>query len=164
MKSSDEKNLSELIKFLMALDQHAYKYKASNEPLFKQINAGVSNVVKEVVNQYGYPEKNREFDLLVQHSNSLEFVRTCFKKYKKSMTEDIIPYMIDSIAVREGRKQIYGTIVETRKTKEGNFTTSPLPIKNAENVDSERAKYGLEPLEDYLKRAREMFVSKTQLS
>ncbi|KKU30729.1 MAG: hypothetical protein UX44_C0014G0009 [candidate division WWE3 bacterium GW2011_GWA1_46_21] len=151
------KNIRKLIKYLFELDQHAFIYKNSNEKLFKLINSNISSIIKEIVDQCGYPNKNREFDILIQHCNDLDFSERCLKKYRNLINKDMVPYMIDSIAVNKGKKQIYGTIIETEK-RSGKYITKPLPIRDKKNLDERRRRYGLEPLAVYLEKSQGIFV------
>jgi hypothetical protein len=54
----------------------------------------------------------------------------------------------DRVALREGRRQIYGSQVYVGMNGVGSYV---LPLEDPENVDKRRAAVGLEPLSDYLK-------------
>jgi hypothetical protein len=54
----------------------------------------------------------------------------------------------DRVALREGRKQIYGSQVGTDTVTRKNYL---LPLEDPDNVDARRAKVGLGSLADYLK-------------
>ncbi len=90
--------------------------------------------------------------LVIQHSN-LEIQ----KKYLPMMQEAVkkgneypssLALLEDRIAIREGRKQIYGSQLGTNpETKKSYF----FPIEDPDNVNKRREKMGLGPIEEYAK-------------
>ena len=67
---------------------------------------------------------------------------------KKQAMAGNLALLEDRVALREGRKQIYGSQVGTDTVTHKNFL---LPLEDPDNVDARRAKVGLGPLADYLK-------------
>lgn len=58
-------------------------------------------------------------------------------------------YIEDKVRVHDGRPQLYGT--QFRRHADGSIEF--LPIEDQENVDSRRAEVGLEPIEEYRRKA-----------
>jgi hypothetical protein len=59
-----------------------------------------------------------------------------------------LAYLTDRVLLYEGKKQMYGTML-TRNEKNEKV---PQPIEDEANVDKRRAKLGLQPLSEYLRR------------
>jgi hypothetical protein len=57
--------------------------------------------------------------------------------------------------VGEGKKQVYGT-----QCKLENGEAIPEPIEDEANVDKRRAEVGLQPLAEYLKLLKEVYLGK----
>lgn len=88
--------------------------------------------------------------LVVQHSNVelqnkyLPIIKVHCEKGEVSWESYALMY--DRVQVTEGRPQLYGTQVRWNETINGNEF---FPIEDEKNVNSRRAKMGLEPIEDY---------------
>ena len=98
--------------------------------------------------------------LLVQHSNNLDFQKSCvllIQKCKDTASRPHLAYLMNTIAIKSGRKQLFGTSVITTKSKTGRYITKAALLKDPKNVDKRRKKYGLPPLAEYLKQAQEVF-------
>ena len=112
-----------------------------------------------IVKQYGWPTfawAGRDgIDgafLVVQHGE-LDFQRRYLPLLRLAATDGnlsygALAYLEDRVRVREGKKQVYGT--QLHSTAEGKQALDP--IEDEANVDARRAKVGLEPLSEYLKR------------
>ncbi len=59
-------------------------------------------------------------------------------------------YLVDRVAVNEGRKQTYGTQFAALDT--------PRPIEDEANVDERRKSVGLDSLESYRRQMAEVFA------
>lgn len=55
----------------------------------------------------------------------------------------------DRVAMREGRRQIYGSQILINPTTQQHYVA---PLDDPDNVDKRRAEVGLEPLADYVKK------------
>jgi hypothetical protein len=90
--------------------------------------------------------------LVVQHSNQqvqekyLPVMRKAVKEGKALAAN--LALLEDRVALEEGKKQIYGSQVQTDpKTGKSSFR----PIEDEPNVDKRREEVGLGPLRDYAK-------------
>jgi hypothetical protein len=111
--------------------------------------------IEAIIKQYGWPgpevvrDKGTETVwLVIQHSNIeiqekyLPLLREAVKEGKAKPSN--LAYLEDRIAIRRGRKQIYGsqlTCIDGKCTFE--------PIEDEANVNKRRATVGLEPIEEY---------------
>jgi hypothetical protein len=90
--------------------------------------------------------------LVIQHSplevqqKYLPMMREAVQK--KQASAGNLALLEDRVALREGRKQIYGSQVGTDTVTNKNYL---LPLEDPDNVDARRAQVGLGPLADYLK-------------
>ena len=67
---------------------------------------------------------------------------------KKQASASSLALLEDRVALREGKKQIYGSQVFTDTVTRKNFVA---PLEDPDNVDKRRAAVGLGPLAAYLK-------------
>lgn len=125
---------------------------------FKLKNKEVSMVFFDLYKKYGFPYKNENNEdiyrgavvlTLHQPLKNLEFI---FNNIKDCLAEKIDPkdlaFMIDKIHVAKGLMQVYGT-----QYKRVGGGVEFLPIGNVVEVDKRRNLVGLEPLEEYKKKA-----------
>jgi hypothetical protein len=120
------------------------------------------NTIKvcEILDQYGWlgPDKigaagNQTLFLVIQHSETaiqqkyLPMMREAVKN--KNAKGSSLALLEDRVALREGRKQIYGSQLSTDNAT-GITTLSPL--EDPDHVDERRASVGLQPLADYIKK------------
>jgi hypothetical protein len=131
--------------------------------LVKTINAKDSvNLikVKAILDQYGWPGADIVGNsgaltvfLVIQHADLatqqhyLPALREAVRNKKARAAN--LALLEDRVAMREGRKQIYGSQLQT-DPKTGK--TAFYSIEDEPNVNKRRASVGLEPLEDYAKR------------
>lgn len=115
--------------------------------------------LEEIIARYGWPTKSmvgKEASewafFIVQHADLVHQ-----KKYfpllkaaaaKNEARPDHVAMMEDRILMREGKKQIYGTGLNTDDVTKG---LKLWPIENEEEVDARRAAVGLPPMAEYLK-------------
>jgi len=115
-------------------------------------------IIESLISKYGWPGKsfigergNYTVWLVIQHAD-LEVQ----EKYLPLMQESVsknesrpvdLAYLEDRIKMRRGEKQVYGTQVTLNNTGGQEIW----PIEDEKNVNSRRAKLGLEPLEEYAK-------------
>ena len=94
---------------------------------------------------------NKTLFLVIQHADLqtqqkyLPMMREAVKKGNASGAN--LALMEDRIALREGRKQIYGSQI-AKNTETKIFYVSPL--EDPDNVDARRANVGLQPIADYV--------------
>lgn len=118
--------------------------------------------LRSIIAQVGWPTRSRVGDhaehqawLLVQHADAdPDFQRECFELMRREPPSEVcakhLAYLEDRIRTGEGRPQLYGT--QLHQQPDG--TLAPAALEDAEHVDERRAAVGLEPLADYLARAR----------
>ena len=124
-------------------------------------------LVKEIYAKNGlitsreYPmEVVNIFTLLVQHALDVRFAEEYLHDLlEHGLEEDKkkAPFLIDKILVSQDKKQIYGTIVSTRKNSDGSLITKPKPCIDQDNIDVRRKSVGLSPMGEYLIRAEELY-------
>jgi hypothetical protein len=115
--------------------------------------------VKAILDRYGWlgvPEVGQQGNstlfLVIQHADSatqvqyLPVMRKAVKEGKAEASQ--LALLEDRVALRQGRKQIYGSQV-SRDPQTGQY--SVLPLEDPDNVDKRRAAMGLPPLADYVK-------------
>ena len=118
---------------------------------------------KKIVSTYGWPtipmvdeKTSKNAWLLVQHSDHdlpfqkhcLKLMKNALKKYDKSISKTFIAYLTDRVLTAEGKKQLFGT--QFKRNADGNMTLKP--ISDRRNVNKRRNGYGMETLEEYLKK------------
>jgi hypothetical protein len=119
--------------------------------------------MKEVVAAHGWPGKTlvgkdgaQAAWLLVQHADrDVAFQRMCLGLMEQAMRDGeaepaSYAYLVDRVAVNEGRKQTYGTQFAALDT--------PRPIEDEANVDERRKAVGLDSLESYRRQMAEVFA------
>jgi len=95
---------------------------------------------------------NETLYLVIQHSDLkyqqkyLPMMRDAVKKGNASPGN--LAYLEDRVALREGKKQIYGSQVSNHPITKKPFVS---PLEDPDNVDKRRATVGLGTLSDYLK-------------
>ncbi|PAM92203.1 hypothetical protein B4N84_25675 [Flavobacterium sp. IR1] len=95
-------------------------------------------------------QANQTLFLVIQHADLqyqqkyLPMMREAAKTGKAKPSA--LAYLEDRVALREGRKQIYGSQILTNPTTKKPFFA---PLEDPDNVDKRRAAVGLGPLADY---------------
>lgn len=115
--------------------------------------------LEEIIQQYGWPtismvgtQASETAFLIVQHAD-LSHQKKYFPLLKQAAAQkearrDQVAMMEDRMLMAEGKKQIYGTGLQTNDvTKELKLW----PVENEEEVDARRAAVGLPPMAEYLK-------------
>jgi len=129
--------------------------------LWKTIGTSDSiNIIKvsAILDRYGWlgpdevgEEENRTLFLVVQHADL-----SVQEKYLPMMRKAVIDkkakssslaLLEDRVALRQGKKQIYGSQIAWDMKNNRNYI---LPLEDPNNVDKRRAKVGLPPLSDYI--------------
>ena len=115
----------------------------------------------EIVKEHGWPKTSAFGEdasgvafLIVQHSE-LEYQKKYLPLIKEAVSRNEarpsdLAMLEDRILTREGKKQIYGTQLRLNQKTQ---VMELYPIEDEENVDARRAKVGLAPLAQYLKKA-----------
>jgi len=148
-------------RYRLQMDDTVRKYGNNSRQvagLFKKMAAADSaNLIKvdSLVNKYGWlgPDQvgsdgNATLFAVIQHSDLqtqkryLPLLRDAVKTGK--MKPSHLAFLEDRVALREGRKQIYGS-----QLSYPGYTV--LPLEKPDSVDIRRAAVGLEPLAVYLK-------------
>jgi hypothetical protein len=111
-----------------------------------------------IVKQYGWPtvkwagrEGAEGAFFVVQHAD-LDYQKKYLSVVQEAVAQDnlspsLLAMLEDRIRVKEGKKQIYGTQLNTA----ADGTSVLFPIEDEANVDARRASVGLGPLAEYLK-------------
>jgi hypothetical protein len=115
-------------------------------------------VVKKILDENGWPGEeiighygNKALFLVIQHSNLetqekyLSMIREAAKKGNVDPAN--LALLEDRVALRQGKKQIYGTQLAYDETTGESYVQ---PLEDPDNVDTRRAAIGLEKLQDYL--------------
>lgn len=98
-------------------------------------------------------QANQTLYLVIQHSDLkyqqkyLPMMRDAVKK--GNATPGNLAYLEDRVALREGKKQIYGSQIATNSITKKSFVS---PLEDPDNVDKRRAEVGLGPITDYVKK------------
>jgi hypothetical protein len=118
------------------------------------------NVIKvaKILDRYGWPNPDiagkkgsTTVFFVIQHADVdvqvkyLPLVREAVKN--KKLAASSFAMLEDRVALRQGKKQIYGSQIET--AEDDSFIVAPL--EDPDNVDKRRAKIGLEPMAEYVK-------------
>lgn len=116
--------------------------------------------LEKVIQQYGWPGKSLVGDqasvaafLILQHSeqSTQEKYLEMFKQAAKSgeARKADAAMLEDRVLMRQGKKQIYGTQLQSNAASNGKLFV--FPIEDELHVDQRRTSVGLPPLRDYLK-------------
>jgi hypothetical protein len=112
-----------------------------------------------IVKEYGWPtvkwagrEGAEGAFFVVQHAD-LDYQKKYLSVVRQAVEQDnlspsLLAMLEDRIRVKEGKKQIYGTQLNTA----ADGASVLFPIEDETNVDVRRAKVGLGPLSEYLKQ------------
>ena len=116
--------------------------------------------VKQILDTHGWvgPDKvgnqaNQTLFLVIQHSDLktqqqyLPMMREAVKN--KNASGSSLALLEDRVALGEGRKQIYGSQIGSDRETNKSYI---FPLEDPDHVDERRAKVGLGPLADYVKR------------
>lgn len=116
--------------------------------------------LEEIIKQYGWPGRSLVGEeaasagfLILQHAD-LTFQKKYFPLVKEGARKgEVRPgdaaMLEDRILMKEGKKQIYGSVVQSGPETGGKLVLHP--IEDDEHVDERRAAVGLMPLAEYLK-------------
>jgi len=120
--------------------------------------------MKEIVEEFGWPGRSlvgkdgaKAAWLLVQHADKdLAFQKNCLALMEAMPKGEVVgqdvAYLVDRVLVAEGKPQRYGSQLQTTATGE----LVLYPIEDQVNVDVRRKAMGMEPLNKYVEKAREV--------
>jgi len=126
------------------------------------VDARNTQRLREIVAEIGWPTRSKVGEraehlawLLVQHADrDVAFQRECLALMEAESAEEVCPkhraYLVDRIRLAEGRPQIYGTQLRT-----SDHGVEPASIEDPEGVDDRRHGVSLEPIAEYVRRARD---------
>ena len=152
------KPLSQKIISLFNTDQKLRKDSSVSISKLQKIDRQTTSFLKKAVEDIGWPSvkkvgKKASYAawIIVQHTADITFAKKCLVMMKKDAAVDKkqIAFLTDKILVTQKKKQIYGTIVET-KVINGKYVTNPMPIRDEKNIDERRKLVGLESLKHQL--------------
>jgi len=131
----------------------------------KQIDSNNTDELKKIVIEHGWPTKKLVGSkgvsaafLIVQHSSDIEFKFSLLPSLKASyrngegISGQQIALFTDKILTTKGKKQIYGTQFDVKKSE-----IIFRPIENEKTVDGLRAELKLPPLGYYKKVLEELY-------
>ncbi len=142
----------------------AGKYHAPMAVKMGEIDRKNAAWLKGVIDKQGWPGATRVGQdganaawLLVQHADhDRAFQKRCLGLLREAVqkgeaTGQQLAYLTDRVLVGEGKKQVYGTQLQTVDGK-----LVPQPIGDEAHVDQRRKEAGLMPLKDYLEFSQKM--------
>lgn len=141
--------------------KNGFESKEYQENLRLMLDADSSNSkrIRKIISLYGWPGKtlvgndaNVTVFLVVQHSD-LSMQQFYLPMLKESVFAGEsrgrdLAYLEDRVAIKLGRKQVYGTQLTIDKTTGRYYVNS---LEDPDGVDERRKKIGLNPIADYLK-------------
>lgn len=148
--------------YISALNEFGHQSKQVDSLIRIMIHKDSINLKKitKILATYGWvgPDKvggkaSQTFFLIIQHSDLktqqeyLPMMREAAKNGKAKYSS--LALLEDRIALREGRRQIYGSQIGYDKETKKYYV---LPLEDPDNVDKRRAEVGLGLLADYVKR------------
>jgi hypothetical protein len=114
--------------------------------------------VKAILDKYGWlgadvvsEQGNSALFLVIQHSDLatqekyLPMMKEAVNNGKASDSD--LALLIDRVALRQGKKQIYGSQIGTDPKTQLNYVS---PLEDPDNVDKRRSEVGLQPIADYV--------------
>jgi len=141
-----------------------------NEEMEKLHNMN-AKILNDIIDTIGYPtidkvgkEASEATWLVIQHSiGQPDFMKKCVELLKNAVSENKanprnLAYLIDRIAVYEGKMQLYGTQFDW----DGNGELSPNQIDDLAKVNERRKSVGLNTLEEQTVIIRRQAESENQ--
>ncbi len=141
-------------------------------PEMKKLHNKNATILNEIIDEIGYPtikkvgeDANNAAWLVIQHSiEQPDFMKKCAKLMEAEVDENIrcrrhLAYLMDRIAVLEGRPQLYGTQFDWDENGE----LSPNEITDTIGVDKRRKLIGLNSLEEQKEIIRQEALKENQL-
>jgi len=158
LRDADQKLRVEAMAIAGKHGRDSPEYQTFREKGLEQEKGHIARLV-EIVEKYGWPgtslvgEKAASGAFLVLQHADVELQKRFLPLMRASTeAEDIpsewLPLLEDRVLLYEGKKQIYGTQI----TRSPAGTPELWPIADEEHLDERRARVGLEPIADYLKR------------
>ena len=155
--NDDQKYRLQLVEIEKSEGMKSDKVKALWKIIGKKDSANLIKV-KAILDEYGWlgadvigGQGNSTLFLVIQHSDQktqekyLPMMREAVKKGNARGSE--LALLEDRVAIRQGKKQIYGSQIG-QDTKKGTYYV--LPLDDPDNVDKRRAEVGLQPLAEYV--------------
>ena len=137
----------------------------------KELHNRNAKILSDIIDTIGYPtidkvgkEANEAAWLIIQHSiGQPEFMKKCAKLLEEAVSENkadpkSLAYLIDRIAVFEGKKQLYGTQFDWDEY--GNL--SPNHFDDLTKVNERRMSIGLNTLEEQTEIIRKQADNENQ--
>jgi len=147
--------------YVLAQKKYGYQGKEMDSLAEIMVLKDSLNLIKivKILDQKGWIGKdkvgqqaNQTLFLVIQHSDLkvqqkyLPMMREAVKKGNANAGS--LALLEDRVALREGRKQIYGSQIGTNPVTKTQYV---LPLEDPDNVDKKRTEVGLESLADYVK-------------
>lgn len=129
----------------------------------KALDRSHTDSLKKFIKKFGFPKRDSvgpegvfTVFLISQHSSDLELQKITFNYLKEAAErKDIDPESFavyaDKLRQKEGKPQLYGTLIITNpKTRKKEL----YQIEDEENLEARRESMDLEPIEDFVKKAK----------
>lgn len=163
--------ITKIINSLFEIDQHLRKEKNLSTKTCRKFDKITTEIVYNILNSYGYPtisktdkDTSKQFGLLIQHSPDYKLIEDTLQIIEKDISilndidKSVIPLWKDSLNIKKEKKQIFGTAFRAKMQKDGKYKIIPAyPIKDLSDIDNLRLRYGLDTLEQYYKKAAEVY-------
>ena len=125
-----------------------------------ELDRGNTTRLTEILEREGWPdvrvvgeEASKAVFLVLQHADldtQVKFLPLLREATQAgAMKSTALPMLEDRVCMRQGRDQIYGS----QLTRGANGEAMLWPIEDVAHVDERRARMGMEPLAEYLRRA-----------
>jgi hypothetical protein len=150
------------LKFMDSVNKYGFQHPVVDSlSRVMQLNDSINTLkVSKILDEKGWVGKdkvgakgNLALFLVIQHSDIntqrkyLPLMRDAVKKGNAMSSS--LALLEDRVALREGRRQIYGSQIGTNPVTKEDYV---LPLEDPDNVDKRRAEVGLEPLSEYVKQ------------
>jgi Family of unknown function (DUF6624) len=130
---------------------------------WRRVDVTNTDRLREIVEDRGWPGRTLVGEdgaehawLLAQHADhQLDSQRLFLEALRQAVASDEAParhaaYLIDRVAMNEGRPQTYGTQITEMRNGEG----IPWPVEDPERLDERRESVGLPPFAEYVAQWR----------
>lgn len=167
---TDEKVRKKWIRLLRQEQPDPDKLKAAHEQV-RSTDKANREWLRAVVRKQGWPGRTlvgkdgaHAAWLLVQHADEdRRFQSDCLAAMTRMPKGEVdgtdIAYLTDRVHLATGRKQVYGTQVESRDGK-----WQPRPVEDPEKLDARRRTVGLPPMAEYLRTIERVYGSAERMA
>jgi hypothetical protein len=159
--------LKQLIQNIFNLDQQLRKQNVWKVEYIHEFNEFSTEILKDAISQFGIPmsetvgqETVDHFTILLSHCTDLSFVESILNDknfINPSVNKEDLAIVYDNLLVKNGKKQLYGSVLNIIEKEDGTLESVPLPMEDPENVNIRRKNFGINTtLEEYIENASKM--------